>query len=69
MEQEKSKTNTEWLNPKEFSEEFGMALSTQAKYRSAKKIPYSKIGGFILYSRKKINEWLESHTFEAVGSF
>lgn len=69
MEEVKSKTNTEWINPKEFSKEFGMALSTQAKYRSKKKIPYSKIGGFILYSRKKINEWLESHTFEAVGSF
>ncbi len=55
-------SNTEWINPKTFYEEFGMALSTQAKYRKEKKIPYSKIGGFVLYSRKKIYEWLEKHT-------
>lgn len=55
-------TNAEWLKPKDFLEEFGMALSTQAKYRKEKGLPYSKIGGFVLYSRKKINEWLEAHT-------
>lgn len=55
-------TNTEWISPKAFCEEFGMALSTQAKYRREKGLPYSKIGGFILYSRTKIYEWLYKHT-------
>lgn len=57
-------TNTDWLNVQQLKEEFGMAPSTQAKYRKEKKIPYSKIGGFVYYSRKKINEWLERHTFD-----
>lgn len=58
-------SNNEWLDPKKFEEEFGFSESTQAKYRSESKIPYSKIGGFVFYSRKKINEWLEKHSFEA----
>ncbi|MCX6076019.1 MAG: helix-turn-helix domain-containing protein [Campylobacterales bacterium] len=53
--------NNEWLNPKNFEKEFGMSLSTQATYRSKKKIPYSKIGGFIYYSRAKIDAWLSQH--------
>jgi len=60
--------NSDWLNPKMFVDEFGMSESTQARYRSEKKIPYSKVGGFIYYSRVKIYEWLENHTLEVVGS-
>ena len=57
----------EWFNTETFKEAFGIAISTQAKYRSKKIIPYTKVGGFIYYSRKKINEWLESHSFETEG--
>lgn len=57
--------NNEWLNPKQFEDEFGISLSTQAQYRSKKKIPYSKVGGFIYYSREKINSWLRQHTIDA----
>jgi len=56
-----------WLNTETLEVEFGIAKSTQAKYRSEKTIPYSKIGGFIFYSRQKIYEWLERHSFEAEG--
>lgn len=59
--------NKDWLNTKTLQEEFGMAISTQARYRQEKKIPYTKIGGFIFYSREKINEWLLKHTFETEG--
>ncbi len=52
----------DWLDPKKLQEEFGISEQTQSKYRSEKKIPYSKIGGFIFYNRKKIYEWIESHT-------
>jgi len=57
--------NSEWLSPKQFEAEFGISLSTQATYRSKKKIPYSKVGGFIYYSREKINSWLRQHTIDA----
>lgn len=58
-------SNKDWLNTEQLRIEFGIALSTQAKYRKEKKIPYSKVGGFIYYSRAKINEWLEKHMFDA----
>jgi len=59
--------NGNWLNTDTLEEEFGIAKSTQAKYRSDKTIPYSKVGGFIFYSREKIYQWLERHSFEAEG--
>jgi predicted site-specific integrase-resolvase len=52
----------EWMNPKQLCEEFGIAEATQAVYRSDKKIPYSKVGGFIFYKREKIYQWLEKHS-------
>lgn len=57
-------SSNDWLDPKKLEAEFGIAESTQARYRSEKKIPYSKIGGFVFYSRAKIHEWLESNSFE-----
>lgn len=59
--------NKKWINTKELAEEFGISESTQSRYRSKKTIPYSKIGGFIFYSREKIYEWMEKHSFEADG--
>ena len=59
--------DTHWLNTKTLEQEFGIAESTQAKYRAEKSIPYSKVGGFIFYSREKIYAWLERHSFEAEG--
>jgi len=52
---------SDWLDPKKLEEEFGISENTQSRYRSDKKIPYSKIGGFIFYNRAKINEWIEAH--------
>ena len=49
----------EWLSPLEFEQEFGIKVSTQNKMRMARKLPYSKIGKFVRYSRTKINKWLE----------
>lgn len=58
----KAKNNqSDWLDPKKLEEEFGITVNTQSRYRTEKKIPYSKIGGFIFYNREKINEWIESH--------
>ncbi len=56
--------NKKWLDPKKLMLEYGIAISTQALYRRKKKIPYSKIGGFIYYNRKKIDAWIESHMID-----
>lgn len=51
-----------WLTPVDFEEEFEICIETQKKMRSAKSIPYSKIGRkFIRYDRLKIYQWLEDH--------
>lgn len=62
--QAEAKGQKEWLTPHDLFDEFGFSLSTQAKYRMDKKIPFSKIGKYIRYSRKAIDAWLEDH---AVG--
>ena len=49
----------EWLTPKELEYEYGFSVSRQAKLRMEGKIPYSKIGKYIRYSRTAINQWLE----------
>ena len=50
-----------WLSPQDLFNEYGLKLSTQAKLRMNKKIPYSKIGAKIVrYNREKINTWLEA---------
>ena len=64
-----SKAPTVWLNTDELAERYGIAKSTQALYRSQKKIPYSKIGGFIFYSEEKINKWIEDHSQEVIGDY
>ena len=49
----------EWLSPQDLEAEFGIKISTQNKMRMAKKLPYSKIGKFVRYSRTKINQMFE----------
>lgn len=57
-------SNELYFNTKTLEEEFGIAQSTQAKYRANKSIPYSKIGGFIFYNKQKIYAWIEKHSFD-----
>jgi hypothetical protein len=54
--------NNRWMNPAQLKDEFGIGLEAQSKWRQKKKIPYSKIGGFVFYDRNLIDKWLESHT-------
>lgn len=50
-----------WITPKELKEIHGFGLSTQAKLRMDKKIPFYKIGHFIKYEINEINEWIENN--------
>lgn len=58
---------SKWMNTDELAEEYGIKKSTQALYRSKKKIPFSKIGGFVYYNKNKIDEWIENHSVEMVS--
>jgi hypothetical protein len=56
----------QWLNPEELAEEFGISIPSQNRYRADRKIPFSKVGRFIRYSRDDINTWLKNHTIVSV---
>lgn len=62
MQNQKPEKN--WINPDELEAMFGIAKDTQQRYRTNKKIPYSKIGGFIFYNIHKIDKWIEAHAFD-----
>lgn len=52
-------TNKEWLSPKEASKEFGLSISTLAKWRMDNKfLSFSKIGKYIKYRRSDIEAFL-----------
>jgi len=59
--------NKRWITPKEFQVEFSISLSTQAKKRSKKQLPYTKWGGSVLYDRLVIDKMLESHSIEVAN--
>ena len=65
------KTTTDVLTVKAFTERYGWTASTQAKYRTSKKVPenlpYTKAGG-ITYVTKEIDEWMERHKLRAKPS-
>ncbi len=54
----------EWLTPNDVFEIYEISTSTQAKMRMSRKIPFSKIGKYIRYSRTEINKWLQDHSVE-----
>ena len=60
-------TNPDYFNTRTLRDAFGIAESTQAKYRAEKTIPYSKLGGFIFYKKTEIYAWIDNHFFEAEG--
>lgn len=59
--------NKDYYDTKTLRKEFGIAESTQAKYRAEKTIPFSKVGGFIYYKKEEIYAWIDNHLHEATG--
>lgn len=56
-------TQKKYLTQEELEKEYDISISTQGKYRMAKKIPFIKIGGrYIRYNREQIEAWLDSHS-------
>lgn len=59
----------EWLNPKEVNQEFGLSVSTLAKWRMDNKyLQFSKVGKYIKYKRSDINAFLNDNIVEAIGA-
>ena len=50
----------EFLTPQELHAEYGISLSTQAKMRVSRIIPYHKISKYVRYKRSDINHWFDS---------
>jgi hypothetical protein len=52
----------DWLNPKEVNKEFGLSVSSLAKWRMSKKfLKFSKIGKFIKYQREDIEAFFNNN--------
>ena len=63
-----NKTKREWLSPKEVEADYGLCISTLAKWRMAKKnIPFSKIGKAVKYKRSDIEAFLNASAIMLSG--
>lgn len=59
----------EWINPKEVNQEFGLSISTLAKWRMDNlNLAYSKIGKYIKYKRADIEAFLNDNIVEVKGA-
>lgn len=55
----------EWLNPKEVNIDFGISVSTLAKWRMENKyLTFSKVGKYIKYKRTDIEAFLNDNLVE-----
>jgi len=64
----KTTIKKEWLNPKEVSSEFGLSISTLAKWRMENKyLSFSKIGKYIKYKRADIEAFLNENVIDKVA--
>jgi len=58
-------TVQEWLSPRETSKRYGFSVSTLAKWRmDNKNLKFSKMGKYIRYSTKDIEEFIQSNVQE-----
>ena len=58
-------SNKDWLNPKEVNQDYGLSVSTLAKWRMNRlHIKYSKVGKYIKYKREDIEAFLNGNVIE-----
>ena len=53
-----------WMKPYDIEKELGFTQANQATMRSKRRIPFCKLGGYVLYDRRKIDKWIEAHEIE-----
>jgi len=51
---------TRWLRPSDLEEMLGMSKSRQARLRCDGKLSYHKIGAYVYYDAKAINQMIEN---------
>ena len=57
-------TKNRFLKPAQLEDEYGFSVSNQAQMRMNKRIPFVKIGGYCLYDRIEIDNWLEQNAVQ-----
>lgn len=58
----------DWLTPKEVKQEFGLSISTLAKWRMQNlHLSFSKIGKYIKYKRADIEAFFNAHVIDKVA--
>ena len=50
-----------WLCPKGLAALYPFKVNSQDKLRADRKLPHSKIGGYILYDRARVDKWIIEH--------
>ncbi len=56
------------LSVREISKILGVAEITIRKFCCAKKIPYIKLGGRVLFDPEKISTWVEKQSIKPINS-
>ena len=54
------------INIQEVSDLTGLAVATLYKSICKRTIPYIKLGGRVLFSPSKIQEWIENHSISPI---
>ncbi len=55
------------MKPFDIEQELGFTEANQAQMRMKKRIPYCKVGGYVLYDRNKIDAWIKNHEVDIVS--
>ena len=67
MEQQ-NKSQKNWLNPREVNQEFGLSVSTLAKWRMQNlHLPFSKVGKYIKYKKADVEAFLNANVVNTVN--
>ena len=58
---------TKLLSIRELADLLGLAEITVRKFCCAKKIPYIKLGGRVLFDPEKISAWIETQSIKPIN--
>ena len=56
------------LTIKEAADILGVSVNTIYKWTSAKKIPYVKVGGRVMFDPDDLEAWIEARKVDPIGS-
>jgi len=56
------------LNVEETAQILGLEIGIVYKMVCQKRIPYTKIGGRLRFSKEKLQEWIEQNSYEPLSS-